>query len=142
MVAFKVMSRVIQAPAEVVWNILVDVPRIPELMPFVRSVESITPGPVGTGYRWRELRKTLWIALRNECEYTAFEPPHHLEIRQRTTDGKALLLARIDVRSGSGTIVYTVVHRKPFVHTVTSFAAKGTTRAWLENVAAAAERPR
>ena len=50
------LTRLIEAPADEVWRIFVDLPARPQWLCTVREVEMLTTGGFSTGTRWREHR--------------------------------------------------------------------------------------
>ena len=66
-------SIAIAAPAEKVFDYVTDVRREPEWNPQLRQAEKLTPGPIGTGTRYRvRFGRGIGTAI---IQNTAFDPP-------------------------------------------------------------------
>ncbi|HET9435357.1 MAG TPA: SRPBCC family protein [Candidatus Limnocylindrales bacterium] len=74
-------SIAIEAPIERVWAVLADIERQPEWMHDLKSVELLTPLPVGVGTRARGRVQAFGVAVEDPIEITAFSPPSHFAIR-------------------------------------------------------------
>ena len=72
---------VVDAPIERVWEELADIPGQPRWMREMKSVEILTPGPVGVGTRGEATVRILGLATTDPVEITAFDPPTRFEIR-------------------------------------------------------------
>lgn len=68
----------IAAPAEIVFAVLADIPRWPEVLPVIRSLEMLTPGPVAVGTRFRETRVMHGREASEEMTVATLEPPRRL----------------------------------------------------------------
>ncbi|EMY34559.1 hypothetical protein D477_009133 [Arthrobacter crystallopoietes BAB-32] len=68
------LARYIDAPAEVVWDVLTDIGRADSTLSGVDSVEILTPGAYREGFRWRETRKMLGKAATEEMWVTEVQP--------------------------------------------------------------------
>ena len=137
--AYELTSRAIHAPVQVVWDILVDVSRFPDLVPLTHRVEPLTPGPVRKGYRWREHGKLLLTLGHCECEYTVFEPPHRLEVSQQETNGQVSYITRTELMFDSVTTMHVRCHNEPSTLGIDNLLGKRLARTRLGNIAAAAE---
>lgn len=69
------VSRSIAAPAERVWDVLVDLSGSPEIISAIDSVEILAgPDPLGVGTRWRETRTMMGKSATEEMWVTAVDP--------------------------------------------------------------------
>jgi len=64
----------IEAPPEVVFELLTDVPRWPEHFPAIQKIEMLTDGPVWVGTRFRETRRMFGREATEEMEIAEIEP--------------------------------------------------------------------
>lgn len=78
-----VRSLTIRAPAARVWALLADVPRQPEWMHDLRSVELLGDGPLGVGTRAVGTVRIFGLSQADPVEIDAFEAPRHLGLRHR-----------------------------------------------------------
>ncbi|HEX5589034.1 MAG TPA: SRPBCC family protein, partial [Candidatus Limnocylindrales bacterium] len=102
-------SVVVDAPIERVWAVLADIERQPEWMHDLKSVELLTPLPVGVGTRARGKVQAFGVAVEDPIEITAFSPPSHFAIRH-----EGLVRGSGDIRlergpSGSTTVTWVEV---------------------------------
>ena len=69
------VSRSIAAPAERVWEVLVDIPGSPQIISAIDSVEMLAgPDPLDVGTRWRETRTMMGKSATEEMWVTAVDP--------------------------------------------------------------------
>lgn len=71
----------VDAPIDQVWARLVDIERQPDWMHDLRSVELLTPPPIGVGTRAVGRVRAYGIGVADPIEVTAFEPPTRYAIR-------------------------------------------------------------
>ncbi|MEW5989941.1 MAG: SRPBCC family protein [Chloroflexota bacterium] len=71
----------IDAPIERAWAVLADIERQPEWMHDLKSVEVLTPPPIGVGTRAVGRVRAFGIDVEDPIEITAFEPPVRYSIR-------------------------------------------------------------
>ena len=76
-----VRSLTIRAPAARVWARLADVPRQPDWMHDLRTVELLDDGPLGVGTRAVGTVRMFGLSQVDPVEIDAFEPPRHLGLR-------------------------------------------------------------
>lgn len=69
------VGKYIDAAPEEVFRRASDFARAPEIISGIRTVEMLTPGPVGKGTRFRETRVIFKREATEEMTVTAFEPP-------------------------------------------------------------------
>jgi hypothetical protein len=67
----------VRAGADRVFDVFADVTKIEERIPGITSVELLSEGPVGSGFRWRETRKMLGKDPlgATRCVLTVMVPP-------------------------------------------------------------------
>lgn len=68
------LRRYIDAPAEVVWEVLTDIGNSARTLSGVSSVQVLTPGAYGEGFRWRETRRMLGKEATEEMWVAAVDP--------------------------------------------------------------------
>jgi carbon monoxide dehydrogenase subunit G len=66
----------VDAPPEVVFEVLSDFAHAAENIRGIERLEILTDGPVGVGTRFRETRVMFGKESTEEMEITAFDPPH------------------------------------------------------------------
>lgn len=71
-------SVVIDRPIGDVFAVVADQRNEPRYNPSMRTVEKVTPGPIGAGTRWRISTGTKSRLTHFELEFTEFEPPTRL----------------------------------------------------------------
>src|SRR3954470_7624137 len=65
----------INAPADRVFALLTNLADLPRLIPDIKKVEVLTPGPVGVGTRFKETRVMFGKEATETMEFAAFDPP-------------------------------------------------------------------
>jgi len=70
----------IEAPPEKVFEQATDIPKWPEQMEGIVSVEMLTDGPVRLGTKFRETRVMFNREATEEMEVTGFNPPHSYSV--------------------------------------------------------------
>ncbi|MFG0331454.1 MAG: SRPBCC family protein [Phycisphaerales bacterium] len=73
MAAFSMTKR-IEAPVEIVFEVFTDLPRAEERISGVKKLEVLSDGPIGTGTRFSETRVMFGKEASQEMEITDFEP--------------------------------------------------------------------
>ncbi|HEX5466547.1 MAG TPA: SRPBCC family protein [Candidatus Limnocylindrales bacterium] len=73
----------IEAPGEVVWDVLADIPGQPRWMRDLKSVRLTTPGPVGVGTRALGRVRMFGLTADDHIEIDAFEPGRHFGLIHR-----------------------------------------------------------
>lgn len=69
------VSRIVEAPLEVVWRVATDLEALPETMSAITAVEVLAGGdPFGVGTRWRETRLMMRREATEEMTVTRVEP--------------------------------------------------------------------
>jgi hypothetical protein len=97
-------SRRIDAPVSEVFAVFADLERAAGRIPAISRIELLTPGPVGTGTRFRETRTMFGREATEEMRITAFEPCRSYEVTCRTCG--ADYVTSFDFRpDGAGTLV-------------------------------------
>jgi uncharacterized membrane protein len=70
-----IVSRVIDAPVDTVWEVFTDLPGRVARLSEVERVDLLTPGPLALGSRWRETRlRTTGTPATAELIVTGIEP--------------------------------------------------------------------
>ncbi len=87
---------VIDAPIERVWAVVADIEGQPRWMHELKSVQLLTPPPVGVGTRGVGTVRIMGISVTDPVSITGFEPPTRLSIRHEGTftGGGTITLAR------------------------------------------------
>ena len=70
----------VAAPPERVFAVYTDIEQAAERIPGILSVEVLSEGPVGDGFRWRETRKMFGKEATEEMWITGFEPPRRYTV--------------------------------------------------------------
>lgn len=76
-----VVSRVIDAPPERVWEVLTDIEQAPRTLSGVESVQVLTVGPYAEGTRWRETRTMFGRSSTEEMWVVLADPPHQTRVQ-------------------------------------------------------------
>lgn len=74
------ITRDVEAPAEVVFDLATDFPHLAEWIQAIDKIEVLTDGPIGVGTRFRETRTMFKREATEEMEVTAFERPEHIAL--------------------------------------------------------------
>ncbi len=69
------LTKRINADPRTVFDISTDVPNFSKVVPAVKRIEVLTPGPVGKGTRFRETRVMFGKEATETLEFTEFNPP-------------------------------------------------------------------
>lgn len=69
------VTRHARAPLERVFARASDIENAPEMIPAIRKIEMLTPGPVRVGTRFRETRVVFGREHTETLEVTGFDPP-------------------------------------------------------------------
>jgi hypothetical protein len=69
------VERLIAAPCEIVFAIVSDIPRWPEVVSSIERIEMLTPGPVALGSRFRETRRMYGREATEEMTVSELVPP-------------------------------------------------------------------
>jgi hypothetical protein len=69
------LERLVQAPAERVWEVLTDVAHADQTLSGVEYVELISEGPYRVGTRWRETRRMFGKEATEQLQVTVAEVP-------------------------------------------------------------------
>ena len=69
------VSVTIAAPVERVFEVMTDLENAPNRVSGIKSLELLTPKPVGSGTRFRETRVMFGKEATEEMEITRFDPP-------------------------------------------------------------------
>lgn len=67
------LTRRVDAPRDVTFQVFTDFAKAPERIPSIVGVEMLTDGPLGVGTRWRETRRAGAGTETAELEITRFE---------------------------------------------------------------------
>jgi TIR domain/Polyketide cyclase / dehydrase and lipid transport len=140
---YDVSSRPIAASAQVVWDLLVDVSRYPEHVPWVVKVELLTSGPAQQGYRYRAVHRMLrLVRLTYVHEFTEFAPRQRLTVTDtqvgqgadKITSTSLYLLA-----STGATTTVRLVEYADIAWKVDGMLSSSIVRRWLRRLAELAE---
>ena len=71
----------VRAGADRVFDVFADVTKIEERIPGITSVELLSEGPVGSGFRWRETRKMLGKDATEEMWIDEYQPSRRYTVR-------------------------------------------------------------
>lgn len=98
-------AEVIGAPAEGVFDALLDVDAAQQWIPGVVRIERLSSGPLGEGSEWRETRKMFGREATEQFELVELERPHRIELRVDGTKGSSgcgeyLFTYRLEPASG------------------------------------------
>ncbi len=69
------IERTVNAPAAHVFARYTDLPNAAAMIPAIKKLDILTPGPVGKGTRFRETRVMFGKEATETMEITAFDPP-------------------------------------------------------------------
>lgn len=69
------VTRHVDAPRTVVWDVLTDLDHAPQVMEAIARVERVDGEGFGLGTRWRETRTMFGRDATEEMEVTAIDPP-------------------------------------------------------------------
>ncbi len=80
-----IVSRVIPAPVDQVWDVLTDLSRVADRLSGIDSVHIMTSGPYAVGTRWRETRnffgraatEEMWVRRNDPLRSTVVEASSH-----------------------------------------------------------------
>ena len=103
----------ITASIEATWTVLSDVPGQVRWMPEMKSVEMVTPGPVRVGSVGEATIRIFGIAVTDQVDITAYDPPRAFGIAHRGLFGGEGLLTLRAGHDGTTTIVDWVEHLVP-----------------------------
>jgi carbon monoxide dehydrogenase subunit G len=67
------LTRTIQAPPEVVWSVITDLPGSADVIGAITAIEMLTEGPFGPGTTWRETRTMFGKAATEEMTVAAVD---------------------------------------------------------------------
>ena len=99
-------SRVeIDAPLDLVWQVLSDIQGQPRWMHEMKGVELLTPGPVGIGTRGTATIRILGVSVADPVEVVEWDPPHAYAIRHDGQFGGGGRLTATPGLDGTTTIV-------------------------------------
>jgi hypothetical protein len=70
-----VLTQLVHAPVDVVFEVASDLERAAEHFGAIEKIEVLTPGPVGVGTKWRETRRMMGREATETLEFTAFDRP-------------------------------------------------------------------
>lgn len=68
----------ISSPPEIVFALLLDIPRWPELIAAIEKIDLLTPPPVAVGTQFRETRIMFGREATEEMTVSEISPPHRL----------------------------------------------------------------
>lgn len=72
-----VLRTTIDAPLEVVFELLTDIERVPEYSTLTEELTCLTPGPIRENTRWGESNPIGPIPTTGEWRVQEFDPPEH-----------------------------------------------------------------
>jgi len=147
-----IVTRVVSAPASVVWETFADLRARASWLSEVESVELLTPGPFALGTRWRETRRTGGgSSVTEELVITAVEPGRSCTmtlVGSGTANHLTYVFASIDVgphRGGTAVTAEAEAHTQGLANRFLAFVlggfaartAEGALRDELDALAAA-----
>jgi uncharacterized membrane protein len=103
-------STTIDAPIDVVWNVLVDVERMPEWTPSMRSVRLLDGIPLGRGSRVHI--KQPWL-LASTWTVDLFDPPRYFSWRSRSGTVETTAMHLLEDRGGTTLATLSIQHSGP-----------------------------
>lgn len=80
-------SEVIGAPAEAVFDALLDLDAAQQWIPGVVHIERMSSGPLDEGSEWKETRKVFGREATEQFELVALDRPRRIELRVDGTKG-------------------------------------------------------
>ncbi len=101
-----VVTRVINAPASRVWNVVTDLAHTAEVLSQVESVQVLSDGEFGVGTRWRETRRMFGNEAAVEMEVAAVDPGQWYDVVAE--DRSATYRSRIELSGQDETTVLTM----------------------------------
>lgn len=116
----------VDAAPEAVFEIMADVPRWPQHFTKIQSVEVLTPGPVATGTRFREVRMMFGKSATEEMTVAEIVPPQRLVLTAHS-HGTAYRAEHIVEPSSAGSTLTFVFEGRP----VSLLARLMTPLGWL-----------
>jgi hypothetical protein len=147
MASFTLTRRVAADPAAV-FGVVTDIDRFPAIIPEIRRIEKLTPGPVGVGTRFRETRLMFGREATETFEVAEFVPHTRFTMTAMSCGAEYRCEHRF-TPDGGGTTLELEIRMRP----VTLFAKLMAPLGWLmmgtmkkaigkdlDAVAAAAER--
>lgn len=124
-------QRVIAAPAQRVWQVFTDIPGSVEAIGGISSVDVLSDGPFGPGFRWRETRTMFGRAATEEMWVTDAEELRSYEVAASSHGTDYLSRYTFEEVSG-GTRVTVTFRGEPHslaakgMNLLTGWLAKGT----------------
>lgn len=82
-------AEVIGAPAEGVFDALLDLDAAQQWIPGVVRIEGLSSGPLDEGSEWRETRKLFGREATEQFEVVMLDRPHRIELRVDGTKGSS-----------------------------------------------------
>ncbi|MCS7475253.1 TIR domain-containing protein [Umezawaea endophytica] len=76
------VGRRIEAPLDVVWALLIDFERAPEIYSMTQSLELLSDGPAGIGTRYRQTINVIGVGISSDAVVVVFDPPFSLVVIQ------------------------------------------------------------
>jgi len=92
-------SAIIHRSPEVVFAFLSDLTNNPKWEPGILEMRQVSPGPIGMGTQFSEVRKFMGRRITTLYEVTAYDPPRQVAVRSAA--GPMQLLARYDCAAAS-----------------------------------------
>jgi uncharacterized protein YndB with AHSA1/START domain len=115
----------IDAPAERVFALMVDIAGWPRIIRAIEHVEILTSGPVAVGTRFRETRMMHGRRATEELTVDALEPPHRFRLIA-TGHGTRYVATQTIAQTGSGCRLDLVFEAMPLTLFARLFAFLGT----------------
>ncbi|MFN0011712.1 MAG: SRPBCC family protein [Phycisphaerales bacterium] len=143
------IQRTVNAPAQRAFAHFSDLANVPAMIPAIKKLEILTPGPVGKGTRFRETRIMFGKEATETMEITAFEPPRSYTVEGHSCGSLYATTFSFEPAGSAATLV--TMHFSCHAQTLTaklmiplSFLLMGVMRKALESdmdaMKAAAER--
>jgi hypothetical protein len=106
------VEAVVEAPPQAVFALMADVAAWPKVIPAIKTVEILTPGPVAVGTRFRETRRMFGQWATEEIAVAEIVSPHRF-VLTAFNHGTAYRTEHLFEPEGSGTRAMLVFEGRP-----------------------------
>ncbi|QDS99394.1 SRPBCC family protein [Adhaeretor mobilis] len=106
------VTKHINAPPEVVFDLMTDIPHHAENISAIERIEMLTDGPVGVGTRFRETRIMFGKETTEEMEVTGFQTPKRFTLESDSCGCHYTVLHELTPEK-AGTLVKMEFHMQP-----------------------------